>query len=106
MTRCPTVCGATGAKAIMIVALCVEQSTGGAVTRGRKIGLCIKERCEAVGSKYAVYMAKYPYKGYWEDMHNFDTFDLAIEFVKAAMEKGYDIIDIHCRDIKESEDGE
>ena len=58
-----------------------------------------------MGSKYMVYLAKYPYKGYWEDVHSFDDFDSAIEFVKDFMAKGYDIIDIICRDIKESESG-
>lgn len=55
-----------------------------------------------MGNKYTVYLAKYPYQGYWEGMQGFDKFDKAVNFAKKMMKLGYDIIDIQCRDIKES----
>lgn len=54
-----------------------------------------------MGYKYMVLIAKYPYKGYYEDSQGFDTFKEAVEFAEESMKRGYDIIDIQCRDIKE-----
>ena len=54
-----------------------------------------------MGNKYTVCLAKYPYQGYWEGMQGFDKFNKAIRFAKRMMKRGYDIIDIQCRDIKE-----
>lgn len=54
-----------------------------------------------MGNKYTVYFAKYPYQGCWEGIHGFDGFNKAIRFAKRMMKRGYDIIDIQCRDIKE-----
>ena len=53
-----------------------------------------------MGNKYEIYLAKFPFKGYWEDMHGFETFDDMVEFAKQSIERGYDIIDMKCRDIK------
>ena len=57
-----------------------------------------------MGDKYMVYIAKYPYKGYWEGMKSFNKFYKAMFYAKRMMKLGYDIIDIQCRDIKETED--
>ena len=54
-----------------------------------------------MGDKYMIYFAKYPYRGYWEGMQGFSRFNKAVRFVKKMMKRGYDIIDIQCRDIKE-----
>ena len=52
--------------------------------------------------KYMVYIAKYPYRGYWEGMKGFNKFNKAVFYAKRMMKRGYDIIDIQCRDIKEA----
>ena len=54
-----------------------------------------------MGNKYTVYFAKYPYQGYWEGMQGFNRFNRAVRFAKRMMKRGYNIIDIQCRDIKE-----
>ena len=54
-----------------------------------------------MGDKYTVLIAKYPYKGYYENIQGFDTFKEAVEFAEKSMKRGYDIVDIKCRDIKE-----
>ena len=47
-----------------------------------------------------VYISKYPYKGYWGEMKSFSKFGKAVRFARRMMRRGYDIIDIQCRDIK------
>lgn len=54
-----------------------------------------------MGDKYMVYISKYPYKGYWEGMRSFNKFGKAVRFARRMMWRGYEIIDIQCRDIKE-----
>ena len=47
-----------------------------------------------------VYIAKYPYKGYWEGVSGFDKLSAAVSYAKKMMKQGYNIVDIQCRDIK------
>lgn len=54
-----------------------------------------------MGDKYMVYISIYPYKGYWEGMKSFNKFGKAVRFARRMMRRGFNIIDIRCRDIKE-----
>jgi hypothetical protein len=55
-----------------------------------------------MGNKYEILAAKYPFKGYYEKSFQCDTLWMAIKMFREFKRQGYDIIDVHYRDIKES----
>lgn len=53
-----------------------------------------------MGNKYEILAAKYPFKGYYEKSFQCNTFWMALTYFREYKRQGYDIIDVHYRDIK------
>lgn len=55
-----------------------------------------------MGDKYQILAAKYPFKGYYEKSIQCNTLWVALKYFREYKRQGYDIIDVHYRDIKET----
>ena len=55
-----------------------------------------------MGNKYEILAAKYPFKGYYEKSFQCTTLWMAIKMFREYKRQGFDIIDVHYRDIKET----
>lgn len=53
-----------------------------------------------MGTKYEILVAHYPFKGYYEDSFQCHTLWTALKKFREYKHKGYEIIDVHYRDIK------
>ena len=54
-----------------------------------------------MGSKFEILAAHYPFKGYYEKSFQCNTLWVALKYFRAYQKQGYDIINVHYRDIKE-----
>lgn len=55
-----------------------------------------------MGMKFEILAAHYPFKGYYEASFQCDTMWAALKQFRKYQRQGYDIIDVHYRDIKET----
>lgn len=55
-----------------------------------------------MGNKYQILAAKYPFNGYYEKSFQCNTLWIALVYFREYKRQGYDIIDVHYRDIKET----
>jgi hypothetical protein len=55
-----------------------------------------------MGNKFEILAARYPFKGYYEASFQCATLWSALKMFREYKRQGYDIIDVHYRDIKES----
>jgi hypothetical protein len=55
-----------------------------------------------MGTKYEILAARYPFSGYYEESFQCRTLWAALNKFREYKRKGYEIIDVHYRDIKET----
>lgn len=54
-----------------------------------------------MGDNYMILAGKYPFKGYWEVSKSCKTLLGAFAAIISLQAKGFNIIDLNCRNIKE-----
>jgi len=55
-----------------------------------------------MGNKYEILAAHYPFKGHYEKSFQCNTLWVALKYFREYRHQGYEIIDVHYRDIKET----